>query len=94
MIRLVCLDVTSLYTAIYNTDVDDAVGSQYAIDPTTQQRTVIEYFKIIAKDHAGNDVTYNVTNARVKTVRLGELAEKGGETPWIVEFYAEKVAKE
>jgi len=94
LVKLVCLDVTSLYTAIYDTDVDDAVGLQYAVNPTTQKRTVIEYFKIRAYDHAGTLVTYSVTNARVKQIGISELSEKGEETPWIVEFYADKVSKE
>lgn len=93
-IRLVCLDVTSLYTAFYDTDVAVAGGNQYAINPTTQKRTKIEYFKIRVYDHAGNLVTYNVTDARVKSIEIGELAEKGGETPWIVTLYAKKVLKE
>lgn len=93
-IKLVCLDVTSLHTAFYETDVDDADGNQYAINPTTQKRTTIEYFKIRVYDHAGTLVTYNVTGARVKTIQVGELLEEGSEAPWIVTLLATNVVKE
>jgi len=93
-ITLICLDVTSLYTAFYETDVSSAASNQYAINPATQKRTKIEYFKIRAYDHAGTLVTYNVTDARVKSIGISELFEEGGEAAWVVTLYAKNVVKE
>lgn len=91
--KLICKDVNSMYTAFYETDVDDLAGNQYAIDPTTGKKNVIEYFVVYGVAQDGTAYTYTFTNVRVKTISIGELKEKGTETPWIIEFYAEKVVK-
>jgi len=93
-LKIVCLDVTSFEACIHSTDVSVTAGSQYAVDPTTQKRTKIEYFKINTKDHAGNAVVYSVTNARVKDISIGELTGVDGESPLTVIFYCDKVAKD
>lgn len=93
-IRIACLDFTTFYTCFYNTDISVTAGSQYAITLATGKRTKIEYFKILAVDHAGTTVTYNVAGARVKSIELSDLTEDGKETPWIITLYAEIVSKE
>lgn len=91
--RLICLDVASMYTAFYATDIDNADGNQYAVDPTTGKKHTIEYFVVAGIDHTGTAVTYTFTNVRVRTIGIEELTEKGKETPFAISFYADKVVK-
>lgn len=90
---MVCYDVTSIRTIFYETDIQSADGNQYAMDEDGD-RNAIEYFHIKLIDIYGNIHTYSFQNVRIETINLGKAEEEyGGETPWTVKFYAEKVSK-
>ena len=91
--KMVCFNITSLYTALYATDVQAAAENQFAINPTTAKHNVVEYFRVKGKDIAGTEHTYTFTNVRIRKVSIGELKEDPTETPWIVDFTADLATK-
>ena len=85
---IVCLDVATLWTCFYISEI---------IDEETGEKTVFstdgDEFKVTLKDISGNEVVFNFWNVRILTVDPSLIGELGAEVVWTVKFTASRVEK-
>lgn len=85
---IVCLDMESLWTCFYTSEI---------IDEETGEKTVFstsgDEFEVTLKDISGNEVVFNFWNVRILTVDPSPIGELGGEVSWTIKFSASRVER-
>ena len=85
---IVCLDVATLWTCFYISEI---------IDEETGEKTVFstdgDEFKVTLKDISGDEVVFNFWNVRILTVEPSLIGELGTEVIWTIKFTASRVEK-
>lgn len=86
---IVCLDVTSLWTCFYDSNI---------VDEETGLTTVFsiggDEFEVTTKDISNNEVIYNFWNVRIQTIDPSTINENINEITWTIKFTASKIVKE
>ena len=85
---ILCLDVASLWTCFYTSEI---------INEETGEKTVFstsgDEFEVTLKDISGNEIIFNFWDVRIMTVEPSLIPESNGEVVWTVKFTASRVEK-